>query len=75
MNRGITFSKSFVENALCCPSRVSILTSQASHTTNVYGNGGSYGGFSSFHGDSSTVATWLHDGGYYTGPIGKYLNG
>jgi arylsulfatase A-like enzyme len=24
--------------------------------------------------DSNTVATWLHDSGYYTGLIGKYLN-
>jgi N-acetylglucosamine-6-sulfatase len=71
---GINFTNGFVVNSLCCPSRTSILTGQYSHTTKVYSNAGLYGGFSSFHGDSSTIATWLHDAGYDTGLIGKYLN-
>jgi arylsulfatase A-like enzyme len=74
VQHGVTFSNAFVVNSLCCPSRVSILTSQYSHTSGVYSNGGLYGGFDSFHGDSSTIATWLHGAGYQTALIGKYLN-
>jgi N-acetylglucosamine-6-sulfatase len=70
---GATFSNSFVVNALCCPSRSSILTGDYSHTTGVYSNGGPHGGFPAFH-DRSTIATWLHDAGYDTALIGKYLN-
>jgi arylsulfatase A-like enzyme len=74
VNSGVTFDEAFVVNSLCCPSRVSILTGQYSHSTQVYGNNGQHGGFHAFHGDASTVATWLHDAGYRTGLVGKYLN-
>jgi len=72
---GVTFTNAFVVNSLCCPSRTSILTGQYSHSTGVYSNNGPYGGYQAFHGDSSTIATWLHAAGYWTGLVGKYLNG
>jgi arylsulfatase A-like enzyme len=72
---GVTFDRNYVVNSLCCPARVTLLTGQYSHTSGVYGNGGTYGGFNSFHGDASTTATWLHGAGYQTALIGKYLNG
>ncbi len=75
VEHGVTFSNGFVVNSLCCPSRASILTGQYSHSTLVYDNGGQYGGFRSFHQDSSTIATWLHAAGYRTALLGKYLNG
>src|SRR5205823_5508084 len=71
---GIEFTNAMVVNSLCCPSRTTVLTGQYSHSTLVYDDGGAYGGFNSFHGDSSTIATWLHGAGYHTGLIGKYLN-
>jgi N-acetylglucosamine-6-sulfatase len=74
VGRGVTFTNAFVVNALCCPSRASILTGRYSHSTNVYGNSGQYGGFGSFR-DRSTVGTWLRSAGYRTGYVGKYLNG
>jgi N-acetylglucosamine-6-sulfatase len=70
--RGIRFGKGFVPQALCCPSRASILTGDYSHTTGVWGNGLA-GGYSVFD-ESSTVATWLDAAGYRTGLFGKYLN-
>jgi N-acetylglucosamine-6-sulfatase len=72
--RGVTFTNAFVVNALCCPSRASILTGRYSHSTKVYGNSGPYGGFAAFR-DRSTVGTWLQSTGYRTGYVGKYLNG
>lgn len=72
VDQGITFKNAFVVNSACCPSRASILTGQYSHSTNVYTNRGSEGGFRSFN-DGSTMATWL-DTDYTSALIGKYLN-
>jgi N-acetylglucosamine-6-sulfatase len=74
VGHGATFSNAFVVNSLCCPSRTSIFTGQYSHGTRVYKNEPPNGGFKTFK-DASTIATWLHDAGYHTGLIGKYLNG
>jgi N-acetylglucosamine-6-sulfatase len=71
---GMDFTNAFVVNSLCCPSRASILTGKYSHTTLVYEDTGTYGGFGAFR-DRRTIATWLHDDGYHTGLVGKYLNG
>jgi arylsulfatase A-like enzyme len=66
----IQFPNAFINTPLCCPSRATILTGESSNHTGVQNN---------FEGavldDASTVATWLHDAGYETGLIGKYLNG
>ena len=72
VDHGVTFNNSFVVNSACCPSRTSILTGQYSHSTGVYTNRGSEGGFRSFN-DGSTIATWL-DTDYTSALIGKYLN-
>jgi N-acetylglucosamine-6-sulfatase len=73
-DRGTTFKDSFVSFSLCCPSRATFLTGQYAHNHGVMGNSGSDGGFR--HLDSSnTLPVWLEDDGYYTGHIGKYLNG
>ncbi len=72
--QGVTFANAFDPDPLCCPSRTSILTGHYSHTTGVYRNDPPNGGFDSFD-DSVTIATMLHDAGYRTGLIGKYLNG
>jgi arylsulfatase A-like enzyme len=76
--RGATFSNYFVGYSLCCPSRASILRGQYAHNTGVLGNHPPDGGFERFYRqglESSTLATWLHDRGYYTALAGKYLNG
>ena len=76
--RGATFRNFFVSVSLCCPSRSTCLRGQYSHNTGVETNGGFNGGFETAHArglEQSTVATWLHDAGYRTALIGKYLNG
>ena len=74
VDRGVTFENAFAANALCCPSRASILTGRYSHGHGIYWNSGRFGGFTHFD-DSSTLATWLDDSGYETALVGKYLNG
>ncbi len=77
--QGMTLSNYFLSDPLCCPSRSSILRGQYPHGTGVYNNDdGEFGGYPRFHemgDDLSNVATWLHDDGYHTGLIGKFLNG
>jgi arylsulfatase A-like enzyme len=73
IDHGIKFTNGFVSNAICCPSRTSILTGDYSHTTGVFGNQPPNGGFQFFH-DRSTLPVWLHHDGYTTALFGKYMN-
>jgi N-acetylglucosamine-6-sulfatase len=70
----VRFSRGFVTTSLCCPSRSSILTGLYVHNHGVKYTAPPEGGAISFD-PASTVATWLHDAGYRTALIGKYLNG
>ncbi len=72
---GIRFENAFATTPSCCPSRVSLLTGQYSHTTGVLDGSADNapGGAPSFE-DGSSLATWLDDAGYRTGLVGKYLN-
>jgi N-acetylglucosamine-6-sulfatase len=65
----IRFRNAYVNTPLCCPSRATILSGQYSHHTRVETNSAAVK-FDERH----TVATWLHDAGYRTALIGKYLN-
>jgi N-acetylglucosamine-6-sulfatase len=77
--RGVTFTQAYVSNSICCPSRATTLTGQLSSRTGVWTNSytqtSPYGGFRAFkpH-EGNTLALWLHNAGYRTGLVGKYLN-
>jgi arylsulfatase A-like enzyme len=76
--RGMTFSRYFVTDSLCCPSRSSIFTGRFPHDTGIFTNMGADGGFQAFRSrgwESRTWATALQPLGYRTGMGGKYLNG
>ncbi len=70
---GVTFEDAFASVPLCCPSRASLLTGQYAHNHGVVSNEPPDGGFEAFE-DDNTLPVWLHDAGYRTGYVGKYLN-
>lgn len=70
-----TFSNAFVTNALCCPSRSTILTGQYSHNHHVMDNDPPDGGAPTFKPlESEALPVWLKNAGYTTGYVGKYMN-
>src|SRR5829696_805590 len=72
---GTTFSGAFVTNALCCPSRATMLTGQYSHNHGVMTNDPPEGGAPAFRPlEPKALPVWLDDAGYATGYVGKYLN-
>ncbi len=72
---GVTFRNMLSPHPLCCPARAEILTGQYAQNNGVRSNlAGLLGGHLRLD-SSSTLATWLHDAGYRTVFVGKYLNG
>jgi arylsulfatase A-like enzyme len=75
---GATFSNSFANFPLCCPSRATFLTGQYAHNHGILGNtpeqGGGFVEFNTEHG-GNTLPGWLQSAGYHTVHVGKYLNG
>jgi N-acetylglucosamine-6-sulfatase len=77
--KGMRFKNAVVSNALCCPSRATIMRGQYSHNTGVWINnnstGGGWKGYQMHGNEKDNVATRLRGAGYRTGLFGKYLNG
>jgi arylsulfatase A-like enzyme len=71
-DHGVTFTDFHVTTSLCGPSRASILTGLYSHHTGVLTNFGPHG-FPAFD-QTSDLGVWLHDAGYDTALVGKYIN-
>ncbi len=65
-DQGITFTRGYMTTALCCPSRSSFLTGKYARNHGVQKNTDEL--------TESTVADRLHEAGYFTGLVGKYLN-
>jgi N-acetylglucosamine-6-sulfatase len=73
-DHGATFPRSFVNYSLCCPSRSTLLTGEYAHNHGVLDNVPPNGGYDKLD-STRTLPLWLQGAGYYTGLIGKYLNG
>lgn len=65
-DQGVTFTNGFVTTPLCCPSRSSILTGMYAHNHGVRENEDKL--------NHTTFMEIMHENGYYTGLVGKYLN-
>ena len=65
-DQGVTFPHAYITTPLCCPSRSSILTGMYAHNHGVLEN--------DMELTMETFINDLHESGYYTGLVGKYLN-
>lgn len=71
---GTTFPNFIISTALCCPSRATMLTGQYGRNSGVIANVPPHGGYVMLQAETA-LPVWLQEAGYYTGHIGKYLNG
>jgi N-acetylglucosamine-6-sulfatase len=71
---GTTFTRAFVSNPLCCPSRATLYTGQYTHNHGVIGNRPPEGGYGRLD-KSEWLPVWLQRAGYRTVHIGKFMNG
>jgi N-acetylglucosamine-6-sulfatase len=69
LDQGLNFRDAYSETPLCCPGRASFLTGQHTRHHGVVVND------ARLLDPSHTIATTLHDAGYFTTMVGKYLNG
>jgi arylsulfatase A-like enzyme len=67
-DEGRYFQRGFVTTPNCCPSRASIFTGLFAHNHGIRSNG------TADLPQSVTVQRYLHDAGYKTAILGKYLN-
>ncbi|KIV95821.1 hypothetical protein PV10_03427 [Exophiala mesophila] len=74
---GTEFRKHYCTIAVCCPSRVSLLTGKMAHNTNVTDVSPPYGGYPKFleQGlNENYLPVWLQEAGYNTYYTGKLMN-
>ncbi|KAL1889155.1 hypothetical protein Sste5346_009104 [Sporothrix stenoceras] len=77
MYEGTHFPRHYCTMALCCPSRVSLLTGMAAHNTNVTDIWPPYGGYPKFVDEGHNEAylpIFLQEAGYNTYYSGKLFN-
>jgi N-acetylglucosamine-6-sulfatase len=72
-DQGVLFREARTTTPLCSPSRTSILNGQYAHTHGVTHHSTTNAVFA--FDDTQSIGVWLQAAGYYTGLIGKYLNG
>lgn len=74
ISRGANFQNFNVDTAVCCASRATFLTGQKAINTGVLANFAPIGSVSNFQ-DQTSMVVALHNAGYHTVHVGKYLNG
>ena len=72
---GTTFDQYYASFPLCCPSRATYYSGRYAHNTGVQDNIPPFGGAKRFVPmQNDSLAVWLHEAGYRTASVGKYLN-
>lgn len=69
---GTNFSDFVVATPLCCPSRATFMTGDYPHNDGVFSNPS---GYRNLEDKFNTLPVWMHNAGYRTAWIGKFLQG
>ncbi|GME66155.1 Arylsulphatase [Neofusicoccum parvum] len=75
--QGTYYRRHYCTIAICCPSRVSLLTGKHAHNTNVTDVSPPYGGYPKFISqglNDEYLPVWLQEAGYNTYYTGKLMN-
>ena len=72
VQHGVTYTNAVDSDSLCCPTRTSIMTGLTSGHSGVWTNLG-FPEFTENGDQNRQVFQWLHDDGYQTALIGKFL--
>jgi N-acetylglucosamine-6-sulfatase len=77
VDRGITFDNSYVSDPVCCPSRATYFTGQypKNHGILSVTKGVAYWYLAAENREDRALGVMMQQAGYYTGHVGKYLNG
>ena len=71
-DQGTNFSDYIVATPLCCPSRAQYMTGNYPHNNGVFSNPS---GYRNLKDKFNTLPVWMHNAGYRTAWVGKYLQG
>ena len=71
-DQGTNFSDYVVATPLCCPSRAQYMTGNYPHNNGVFSNPS---GYRNLKDKFNTLPVWMHNAGYRTAWVGKYLQG
>jgi len=71
--QGVAFQRAYVASPLCAPARATILTGRYPQNTGVRRN--SHKAYYEQGNPARSLPVWLHDAGYRTALVGKYMNG
>jgi N-acetylglucosamine-6-sulfatase len=74
VDHGVNFTNAHVTTSMCGPSRASILTGQYAHHTGVLDNFGAHAYPAFKEDEENDLPVWMHDAGYKTALVGKYIN-
>lgn len=77
LEQGTSFNRHYCTTAVCCPSRVTLMTGKAAHNTNITDVKPPYGGYPKFVTQGFNEAylpVWLEQAGYNVYYTGKLFN-
>ncbi|HEU5097701.1 MAG TPA: sulfatase-like hydrolase/transferase [Roseiflexaceae bacterium] len=82
-DQGVSFTRAYVTNSLCCPSRATLYTGQYAHNHGLWSNQGdnateryqSAWPYYRDHLQDRAVNVALQQDGYFTAMVGKFMNG
>ncbi|VBB81242.1 Putative arylsulfatase [Podospora comata] len=77
LDEGTLYKRHYCTTAICCPARVSLLTGQQAHNTNVTDVNPPHGGYPKFINqglNNNYLPIWLQEAGYNTYYTGKLFN-